>query len=97
VRGVEGQQSNQPSFKPAFQLAFEPPFEVVLANILFVVLQKIIPDLAAITKKDGVLILSGVLVEDALQMTKLAKAEGLSLVDQGELEGWACLTFTKRS
>ena len=77
------------------QLEFQPPFEVVIVNILFVVLQKIIPHLAAITKKDGLLILSGVLSEDAIEMTKLAKAERLSLVDQGELEGWACLTFTK--
>jgi ribosomal protein L11 methyltransferase len=79
------------------QSEFQPPFEVVIANILFVVLQKIIPNLAAITKKDGLLILSGVLSEDAIEMTKLAKAEGLSLVDQGELDGWACLTFTKRT
>jgi ribosomal protein L11 methyltransferase len=74
---------------------FQPPFEVVLANILFVVLGKIIPDLARITRKDGLLILSGVLVEDGDEMIRLAEAEGLRLIDRGELEGWACLTFTK--
>ncbi len=77
------------------QAAFAPPFEVVVANILFVVLQKIIPELAAITKKDGLLILSGVLVEDADDMIKLALAEGMKLLDQGVLDGWACLTFSK--
>jgi len=76
---------------------FQPPFEVVLANILFVVLGKIIPDLARITRKDGLLILSGVLVEDSDEMIRLAEAEGLRLIDRGELEGWACLTFTKPS
>jgi ribosomal protein L11 methyltransferase len=83
VRGVHG------------HAAFTPPFEVVVANILFVVLQKIIPELAAVTKKDGLLILSGVLFEDAAEMTKLATAQGMQLVDQGALDGWACLTFTK--
>jgi ribosomal protein L11 methyltransferase len=83
VRGINGQE------------AFSPPFEVVVANILFVVLQKIIPELALITKKDGLLILSGVLIEDAGEMTQLATAQGLRLVDQGSLDGWACLTFAK--
>jgi hypothetical protein len=34
-------------------------------------------------------------VEDEVEMTRLAKAEGMKLVDKSELEGWACLTFTK--
>ena len=75
--------------------AFQPPFDVVIANILFVVLQKIIPELARITRKDGMLILSGVLVEDAGEMTRLAGIEGLRLLDQGQQDGWACLTFAK--
>ena len=75
--------------------AFQPAFDVVIANILFVVLQKIIPELARITRKDGMLILSGVLVEDAEEMTRLAGLEGLRLLDQGQQDGWACLTFAK--
>lgn len=74
---------------------FTPPFDVVVANILFVVLEKIIGDLAKIVKPGGILILSGVLVEDAQTMTRLATEQGMRLVDQGELEGWACLTLTK--
>jgi ribosomal protein L11 methyltransferase len=77
------------------RLEFEPPFDVVIANILFVVLQKIISELAQITKSGGICILSGVLVEDAREMIDLAKAQGLSLLDQRELEGWSCLTFKK--
>lgn len=83
VHGVDGRKE------------FQPPFEVVVANILFVVLQRIIPELAAVTQKNGILILSGVLIEDAGEMTRLASEQGLRLLDQGELEGWACLTFTK--
>jgi ribosomal protein L11 methyltransferase len=74
---------------------FKPTFDVVIANILFVVLQKIITDLGAITKPGGILILSGVLVEDAAEMTGLAQAQGLKLVDEGVLDGWSCLTFKK--
>lgn len=85
LRGVRG------------QAAFTPPFEVVVANILYVVLQKIIPELATITKDDGLLILSGILVEDAAEMATLASTQGLRLVDQGSFDGWACLTFTKVS
>ena len=83
VRGVDG----KPEFKP--------PFDVVVANILYVVLQKIIAELAVITIKGGILILSGVLVEDGDEMAELAAREGLRLVDKGEQEGWACLTFIK--
>jgi ribosomal protein L11 methylase PrmA len=68
---------------------------VVVANILFVVLRNIIGDLAKITRVGGRLILSGVLIEDAAEMTVLAEAEGLKLTDKSELEGWACLTFVK--
>lgn len=75
---------------------FTPPFDVVVANILFVVLEKIIPYLAKITKQGGLLILSGVLVEDARTMTELARAEGMELVEEGAQDGWACLTLTKR-
>ena len=74
---------------------FKPPFELVIANILFVVLQKIIGDLAVITKPGGLLILSGVLVEDSSEMISLAAEKGLALVDQNALEGWSCLTFRK--
>ena len=77
------------------QSELQPPFDLVIANILFVVLQKIIGDLSLITKPGGYLILSGVLVEDASEMTRLAQAQGLELVDDGVLDGWSCLTFKK--
>ncbi len=74
---------------------FEPPFDLVIANILFVVLKKIIPDLARITKAGGLLILSGLLIEDSAEMKSLAEGHGLSFIGQSELEGWSCMTFLK--
>lgn len=89
-------QGSTPVHGVAGRHEFTPPFEVVVANILFVVLEKIIGDLAQVVKTGGILILSGVLVEDASTMIRLATEQGLALVDQGELEGWACITMTKR-
>lgn len=89
-------QGSTPVQGVAGRAEFTPPFEVVVANILFVVLEKIISDLAKVVKQGGVLILSGVLVEDAETMIHLATKQGLALIDQGELEGWACITMTKR-
>ena len=83
VNGVQGRSE------------FEPPFDLVIAKILFVVLKKIIPDLARITKSEGLLILSGLLIEDSTEMKSLAEGLGLSLVGQSELEGWSCMTFQK--
>lgn len=89
-------QGSTPVQGVAGRKEFTPPFEVVVANILFVVLEKIIGDLARVVKPGGILILSGVLIEDAQTMIRLATEQGLALVDQGELEGWACITMTKR-
>lgn len=72
-----------------------PPFDVVVANILFVVLEKIIGDLSRITKPGGLLILSGVLSEDGETMTRLAETHHMRLLDRTDLEGWVCLTLTK--
>lgn len=70
-------------------------FDVVLANILTVVLEKILPDLAATTKIGGTLILSGILHEDGAEMAGRAKDLGLVLVKQTETQGWAGLEFRK--
>lgn len=70
-------------------------FKVVVANILFVVLSKIIGDLAQATEEGGVLILSGVLLEQEEEMIRLAQSERLSLVKKSEKLGWSCLVLKK--
>lgn len=79
------------------QPALKPPFDVVIANILFVVLKKIIPDLAKITAPGGSLILSGLLIEDFGEMKRLAEGHGLKLSGHSDLDGWSCMTFIKNS
>jgi len=72
-----------------------PPYDLVVANILIVVLEKILDDLVAVMKPGGTLVLSGLLVEDEGHMTRLARDLGLKLVERSDLGGWACLQFTK--
>lgn len=71
-------------------------YDVVVANILFVVLSKIIDDLAKVTKKHGTLILSGLLEEQCGEMLSLAEAEGLSLVSKTVKDDWVCLVMEKK-
>ena len=72
-----------------------PPYDLVVANILTVVLEKIIPELARAVAPGGMLVLSGILAEDADMMTDLATPLGLQRLRKNELEGWVCLEFVK--
>lgn len=71
------------------------PFNVVVANILAVVLQRMMPDLAAILKPKGQLILSGLLNEEEDELIDRAAEFGLPLVYKEQLEGWSCLVLQK--
>ncbi|MFK7825384.1 MAG: 50S ribosomal protein L11 methyltransferase [Oligoflexales bacterium] len=70
-------------------------YDLVVANILFVVLSKIIADLAAELAPKGKLILSGLLVEQKAQMLEHAREHGLSCVQEWEQSDWSCLCLEK--
>jgi len=67
--------------------------DVVVANILHVVLLKLLPELKDALKPSGRLILSGLLATDIPEMREHAEALGLSFVRQDTLQDWACLQF----
>lgn len=69
--------------------------DVVIANILFVVLEKIIPQLAQACANGGAVLLSGVLVEQTAEMIRLAEGEGLKLLSHQKDRGWSGLLFGK--
>jgi ribosomal protein L11 methyltransferase len=71
-------------------------YDVVVANILFVVLSKIIGDLSLVTRDGGLLILSGLLDEQCEKMIELANKEGMSLKSRTEKDGWICLQMVKK-
>ena len=71
-------------------------YDVVVANILYVVLEKIIGDLAQEMKKGSHLILSGLLLEQRKEMLSKACPYGLVLVQEWEQLGWSGLHMEKK-
>jgi ribosomal protein L11 methyltransferase len=75
--------------------AFKPPFDIVVANILKVVLEKILPDLAGAVAPGGLLVMSGLLHEDARALTRQAESLGLKFERETMQDDWACLVLQK--
>jgi ribosomal protein L11 methyltransferase len=71
------------------------PYQVVMANIIFYVLRRIIGDLESQTANGGFLILSGVLAEEARDMEALANPFGLILEHEDVRSDWACQIYRK--
>jgi len=74
---------------------FEPA-DLVIANILPVVLYRILPDLARVTAVGGLLIMSGILVEQLPEMTEACRAHGFVALSESSFEGWGLLLLEKR-
>ena len=70
-------------------------YHVVVANILSVVLRRLMSELVAAVAPSGQLILSGILVEEEAEMIKQGLPLGLTLLGHSHLDGWTCLTFQK--
>ena len=68
-------------------------YQVVVANILSVVLRRLMPKLVAAVVPRGQLILSGILVEEEAEMIERGLQLGLTLAGHSHLDGWTCLTF----
>ena len=84
---------------PSSQFKTEEPtgsYDLVVANILFVVLEKIIGDLASELGPQGKLILSGLLVEQKDKMLEKALQHGLTCVQEWEQSDWSCLYLEKK-
>ncbi len=80
--------------KPA--LAYEgAPFDLVMANILAKPLLKLAPRLRALTRRGGVLVLSGLLSQQAREVLARYRSTGFRLVRRRDLEGWATLTLRR--
>ncbi len=72
-------------------------FDLVIANILAVVLKQLMPDLAAATKPGGYLLMSGLLDEQAHELTVLAHQYGLQLSRKRLRDDWCALLLRKVS
>jgi ribosomal protein L11 methyltransferase len=70
-------------------------YDIVVANILAHVIIEIMPDLKAVTKADGLLILSGIIEEKADDVISAMEQNAIKLVSKeiepGNGENWICL------
>lgn len=98
LASVENARVNQTDvFLKKGSIPETPPCDLVLANILAVVLIRIMDDLAAVTKDGGKLILSGILVEEEDEVAARGKSAGLKLLKSARLNGWSAILLEKGS
>ena len=71
------------------------PYDVILANILPTPLMAMANDAARALKKDGILILSGLMEQHQDDVIKSHEDEGLRLIDRLNVNGWMTLVMTK--
>lgn len=71
------------------------PFDLVLANILAGPLKDMATELTQSVAQNGFVILSGILNEQAQDVIKTYRAEGLSLKDHKEIGEWSTLVLSK--
>ncbi len=69
--------------------------DLVLANILAVVILRLMDDLAAALKPGGTIILSGILEEEEDEVAARGAQAGLTKLRAGRLAGWSCLVMEK--
>ncbi len=72
-------------------------FDVVIANIQKNVLLEIASELYAKTKKDGLLVLSGLLYLDEKEIKKRYKELGFKFIEKIKMNEWIALVFKKVS
>jgi ribosomal protein L11 methyltransferase len=75
----------------AAALRADGPYDVVFANILAKPLRLLAPSLARIIAPGGDAILSGLLLSDVAGVLSAWRAQGFTLREKIELEGWAAL------
>ena len=76
--------------------AVKDEYDVVLANINKLVLEKLLPNFKKIVKPGGVILLSGILVDDNEKMYKrIQEVKGLKSDGYFEMGEWCCMKMKK--
>ena len=71
-------------------------FDVVVANILADVILMLLKDISKVIKKDGILILSGIIEDKKNLVINACEKEGLELVEVQEDKEWVALSLRMR-
>ena len=79
----------------ASSLAGKGPFDLIIANINLGILLRDMGHYTARLKQGGMLYMSGFYTSDVPQLLAEAGRQGLTLADQRETDGWACLKLTQ--
>jgi len=72
-------------------------FDFILCNILAEVIKGMIPDIFDCLKKDGEVILSGILNSQKDDITKLLNASNFQINDVSSKKDWVCITAQNKS
>ena len=76
--------------------AVKDEYDVVLANINRLVLEKLLPNFKKIVKPGGVILLSGILIDDNEKMYKrIREVDGLKSDGYFEMGEWCCMKMIK--
>jgi ribosomal protein L11 methyltransferase len=68
-------------------------YDIVLANVNRHIIEANMDELTQIGKPGGILVLSGLLIEDQLDIVKLAASKGWIFQEAQPLDGWVSLLF----
>lgn len=99
---VTNAQDNHVKFS-AYEGSFPPKgkeqeqFDVVVANILAVVLKKLLPDLTQALSANGRLLMSGILAEEASEMIARAAELGLEHLETKQQEDWVAILLRRKT
>ena len=70
-------------------------YDIVLANVNRHIIEANMEELTQIGKPGGILVLSGLLIEDQLDMVDLAHSKGWKFQEAQPLDGWVSLLFNR--
>ncbi|MFM6994651.1 MAG: 50S ribosomal protein L11 methyltransferase [Sediminibacterium sp.] len=70
-------------------------YDIVLANVNRHIIEANMDELTLIGKPDGILVLSGLLIEDQSDIVKLASSKGWKLQHIQPLNGWVSILFNR--
>ena len=70
-------------------------YDIVLANVNRHIIEANMDELTLTSKPGGILVLSGLLIEDQLDITKLAHSKGWKFNKAQPLDGWVSLLFNR--
>jgi ribosomal protein L11 methyltransferase len=71
------------------------PFDLIFANILKGPLIDLAPEIARNLKTGGIVVLSGILIEQSAEILGIYEAQGITLLEREDIGEWVALTLLR--